>query len=142
MSTEKALHSPGVSRVDPGVCEIRFRDDGILNISESQTESAEDRTSRCSCMTLVLGSVSLGFSHSVKIQILLCVVVVNCVYCLLDSVKGLIRYTKKNEDVGLLGKKRTQFSFFWLTVEIQEFMEHYSSKPGAWAAVLFCLLGF
>ena len=46
-------------------------------------------------MTLVLRSVSLGFSHSVKIQILLCVVVVNCVYCLLDCVKGLIRYTKK-----------------------------------------------
>ena len=61
MSTEKSLHSPGVSRVDPGVCEIRFRDDGILNVSESQTESAEDRTSRCSCMTLVLGSASFGF---------------------------------------------------------------------------------
>lgn len=142
MSTEKALHSPGVSRVYPGVCEIRFRDDGILNVSESQTESAEDRTSRCSCMTLVLGSASLGFSHSIKIQILLCVVVVKCVYCLLDCIKGLIRYTKKKQGCWPIRKKRTQFSFFWLTVEIQEFMEHYSSKPSAWAAVLFCLLGF
>ena len=82
MSTEKALHGPEVSHIDPAVCEIRFQDDGILNVFESQTESDEDSTGRCSHMTLVLGSVPLGFNHSVKIQILSCVVVVNCL-CLL-----------------------------------------------------------
>lgn len=77
MSTENALHGPEASLVDPAVCEIRFQDDGLLNAFESQMKSDEDSTGRCSHMTLVLGSVPLGFNHSVKIQILSCAVVVN-----------------------------------------------------------------
>lgn len=69
--------------VDPAVCDIGFQDDRILTVSKFQTKSDEDSLGRCSHMSLALGSVPFGFNHSVKIQILLCIVVLNFLFLLL-----------------------------------------------------------
>lgn len=66
-----------------------------------QTRSDEDSAGRCPPVSLVSGSVPLGFNHSVKIQILLSTVGINLPSLLARRCKGLMRYAQENQDVGL-----------------------------------------
>lgn len=77
VSTEKAVSGLGVGHVDPAVCEIGFQVDGIVTVAKVHTKSDEDSTGRCSPVSLALGSVLLCFNHSVKIQILVYIEVIN-----------------------------------------------------------------
>lgn len=90
-----------------------------------QTRSDEDSTGRCPPVSLVSGSVPLGFNHSVKIQILLSTVGVNLPSLLARRCKrpNEIHSGKSRRWAALGGKKRTYRPFFWFTSEIKELME-------------------
>lgn len=78
------MHGPGVGHIDPAAGEIGFQDDGVVTVAKVRGESDEDSTGRCSPVSLALGSVPLCFNHSVNIQILACIAVMNVLVSLLS----------------------------------------------------------